>query len=83
MSTVEQQIAERARRITDEPMTNLHMFIDEVMLHESFGMLNKKGAAGVDGQTWAEYNEDRAANIEALLSAFKSGRYCAPHIRRT
>lgn len=83
MSTVEQQIAERARRITDEPLTNLHMFIDEALLHKSFDMLNKKGAPGVDGQTWTEYNEERGANIKTLLSAFKSGRYRAPHIRRT
>lgn len=83
MSTVEQQIAERARRITDEPLTNLHIFIDEAMLHKSFDMLNKKGASGVDGQTWADYNEERGANIKTLLSAFKGGRYRAPHIRRT
>ena len=83
MSTVEQQIAQRASQITDEPLTNLHPFIDVAMLHESFSMLNKNGAAGVDGQTWNEYNEQRGANIPALLPAFKSGRYRAPHIRRT
>lgn len=44
MSTVEEQITERARRITDEPLTNLHMFIDEVMLFETFGMLSKDAA---------------------------------------
>jgi len=83
MLTIEQQIAERARRITEAPLTNLHMFIDEVMLFETFGMLSKDAAPGVDRQTWADYNEHLGANIEALLSAFKSGRYRAPSIRRT
>lgn len=82
MSTVESQIAERARRFTDEPLTNLHMFIDEAMLSESFEALNKKGAAGVDRQTWADYDEHRQANITELLGKFKSGRYRAPNIRR-
>lgn len=80
--TVEMQIAERARKFRDEPLTNLQKFIDEEMLLKSFFSLNKKGASGVDKETWASYNERRPERIPALLKAFKTGSYRAPLILR-
>lgn len=82
MLTVEMQIADRARKHRDEALTNLHDFIDEQMLHASFLELNKNAAAGVDGETWRSYDVKREEGIPQLLSAFKSGTYRAPHIRR-
>ena len=82
MSTVEMQIAERARKHKDEALTNLNQFIDESFLSESFDSLNKKGASGVDNETWQTYNEQRSERITQLLGAFKSGTYRAPNIRR-
>ncbi len=82
VSTVEMQIAARARQHPEGTLTNLHDFIDERMLYESFGMLNKKGASGVDQQTWRDYDEKKGERIPALMSAFRSGTYRAPHIRR-
>lgn len=83
MSTVELQIAERARAYPDEPLTNLASFIDLALLNRSLDALNKKGAPGVDGQRWSEYNERREQRLPELLAEFKSGRYRAPAIRRT
>ncbi|MDZ7692695.1 MAG: reverse transcriptase domain-containing protein [Balneolaceae bacterium] len=83
MSTVDLHIAERARAYPDEPLTNLHSFIDGALLAESLDALNKKGAAGVDGQSWSEYNEQRAERLPQLLGQFKSGQYRVPAIRRT
>jgi len=82
VSTVEMQIAERARKHKDEALTNLNQFIDEPFLSESFDCLNKKGASGVDNETWQMYNEQRSLRITQLLGAFKSGAYRAPNIRR-
>jgi len=82
MSTVELQIAERARDYPDEPLTNLHGFIDSGLLNDCFESLNKKGAGGVDGESWQGFNEHRGERIAALLRGFKSGSYRAPHIRR-
>lgn len=82
MSTVEMQIAERSRKYCDTALTNLHNFIDRAMLEECFDSLNRKGASGVDNQTWQEYNERRGERIPELLDRFKSGNYRAPHIRR-
>lgn len=82
MSTVEMQIAERLRKYPDEALTNLSQFIDENLLEECFQMLNKRSAAGVDGQTWEDYKENRQEKIAQLHAAFKKGTYRAPHIRR-
>ena len=82
MSTVEMQIAERARKFPDEASTNLAQYITEAMLDESFDSLNKKSAAGVDRETWEEYNGRRKESIPQLPGAFKSGRYRAPNVRR-
>lgn len=82
MSTVDLHIAERARAYPDEPLTNLASFIDVALLGESLDALNKKGAPGVDGQSWSQYNEHRAERLPELLGQFKSGRYRAPAIRR-
>ena len=83
MSTVDVHIAERAKKFRDEPLTNLHSFIDETLLLESFMSLNKKGAAGVDGQSWEDYNEVKEERMPKLLAQFKSGSYRAPLVRRT
>src|SRR5215216_2353551 len=63
-------------------LTNLHEFINEPLLQESFDTLNKKGASGVDAETWMDYHKQRETRIPQLLTAFKSGNYRAPNIRR-
>ena len=83
MSTVEVHIAERGKKFRDEPITNLHSFIDEDLMLESFEGLNKKGSTGVDGQSWSEYNEVKGERIPELLAQFKRGDYRAPLIKRT
>jgi group II intron reverse transcriptase/maturase len=80
--TVEMQIAERARKYRSEALTNLHEFINEPLLQESFNTLNKKGASGVDAETWMDHHKQRETRIPQLLTAFKSGNYRAPNIRR-
>lgn len=82
MLTVEMQIANRARKHSGEALTNLHEFIDEGMLHSSYMALNKEAASGVDGATWASYGQNWEERKPELLTAFKSGKYRAPHIRR-
>lgn len=83
MSTIDVHIAERAKKFGDEPLTNLHSFIDLAYLSENLKSLNKKGATGVDGQRWADYNEVKHEQMPKLLAQFKSGSYKAPLIRRT
>ena len=82
MSTVELQIAERARKYKGGTLHSLYNFIDAPLLQESYDQLNKKSAGGVDGKTWQQYGLEFPARCESLLEEFKSGRYKAPAIRR-
>ena len=82
MSTVELQIAERARKFKGEALHSLYPFIDATMLHESYKRLNKQSAKGVDGKTWRQYGLELAERQEGLLTEFRAGRYKAPAIRR-
>ena len=83
VSTVEMQIAARSGKHLDEALTNLNQFIDEEFLMACFKTLNRQSAAGVDGQGWKDYQEQINERIPHLLSAFRSGTYKAPPIRRT
>jgi len=82
VSTVELQIAERARKFKGEALHNLHHFIDANLLQESYEQLNRESAGGVDGKTWQQYGLEYPERLESLLSEFKSGRYRAPAVRR-
>jgi group II intron reverse transcriptase/maturase len=82
VSTKQQRIAELARQIPNEPLTNLSHYIDEAWLREAWRRTRKDGAAGVDGQTAAEYEENLRDNLWSLLNRAKSGRYKAPPVRR-
>jgi len=82
MSTVELQIAERARKFKGEALHNLHHFIDAPLLQKSYEKLNKKSAEGIDGKTWQQYGLEFPERRESLLDEFKSGRYRAPALRR-
>jgi group II intron reverse transcriptase/maturase len=82
MSTVELQIAERARKHPQEALTNLSQFINENMLALSYRSLNKNSSPGVDGKFWYDYSIESEFRFSALLTEFKSGKYRAPAIRR-
>ena len=82
VSTVELQIAERARKLKGEALHNLHHFIDAQFLQESYERLNRKSAEGIDGKTWLDYGKEFPERRESLLAEFKSGRYKAPALRR-
>jgi group II intron reverse transcriptase/maturase len=82
MSTVELEIAERARKYKGEALTNLHQFIDEKFMESSFSKLNKNSIPGIDGQCWYDHCLDAVLGFPGLYERFKSGSYKAPPIRR-
>ena len=82
VSTKQQRIAELARQIPHEPLTNLSHHIDEAWLREAWVRTRKDGAVGIDGQTAAEYAEKLEDNLQSLLDRAKSGSYRAPPVRR-
>jgi group II intron reverse transcriptase/maturase len=76
------QIAELARRAPEMVITTLAHHIDLAWMYEAYRRTRKSGAAGVDGVTPAEYQEDLRANLETLLNRLKTGEYKAPPVRR-
>lgn len=82
MSTEELRIAERARKFSNEPLTNLNQFITTGLLHRKFRELNKYSSRGTDGENWFDYALEAKERIPELLSQYKTGKYKAPPIRR-
>jgi RNA-directed DNA polymerase len=82
VSTKLQRIRELAQRMPHTALTSLSHHIDIEWLREASRRTRKDGAVGVDGQTWHDDERDLQANLESLLSRFKSGSYRAPPVRR-
>jgi RNA-directed DNA polymerase len=80
--TKQQWIAEQAREHPDRVFTSLHHLIDREWMLEAYRRTRKDGAAGIDGETAADYETQLEANLESLLVRIKSGRYHAPAVRR-
>jgi len=62
--------------------TALMHHITPQLLIDSFMQLKKSAAAGVDGVTWREYEEDLTARIDRLWEAVQTGRYRAQPSKR-
>src|SRR5215210_8806959 len=82
VSTKSQRIAELARQSPQMGFTSLAHLMDLDWLHEAWQRTRKDGAAGVDGQTAAQYEQDLEGNLRSLLERAKSGTYRAPPVRR-
>lgn len=80
--TKQARIAELAKGASAMVFTSLNQYLDMDMLREAHRRTRKDAAAGVDGQTAAEYAKDLESNLQGLLDRAKSGRYVAPAVRR-
>src|SRR5262249_56543800 len=82
VSTRQQRIAELAQQSPGMGFTSLNQHLDVRWLYEAYLRTRADGAAGVDGQTCAEYSADLGDNLRSLLERAKSGTYRAPPVRR-
>ncbi len=82
VSTKLLRIAELAREAPDMAFTTLAHHIDLEFLKEAYRRTRKDGAAGVDGETADDYEEELEGNLRSLLERFKSRTYKAPPVRR-
>lgn len=82
ISTKLQRIAQLAREAPQRACLSLAHYLDLAFLREAFRRTRKDAAAGVDGQSGADYAEHLEENLQGLLARFKSGRYHAPPVRR-
>src|SRR5215469_7662455 len=82
VSTRQQRLAELARQAPQLGFTTLNHCLDLPWLLEAYRRTRKDGAAGVDGQTAADYEADLLGNLQRLVDRAKSGTYRAPPVRR-
>lgn len=83
VSTKLERIAKLAKEMPGVGLTTLAHHIEVDWLDEAYRRTRKDGAAGVDGQTAADYAANLEENLRSLLDRAKSGdRYRAPPVRR-
>lgn len=77
------RIRQAAKKDKELRFTTLwHQVYDIRRLREAFLSMKKKAAAGVDGVTWQQYNENREENLLDLSERLKRGAYRAKPVRR-
>lgn len=81
VSTRQRHIAEMARKYAGSPLTTLSHHLDLLWLRTAYGEV-KDSAAGVDGQSLADYGRELEANLRSLLERAKNGSYRAPPVKR-
>ena len=78
------RIRQAARQRPGAQLTALWHHVYSVdTLRDAFYGLNRKATAGVDGQTWAEYEKGLERNLRELSERLKRGAYRAPPVVRT
>ena len=82
ISTRLQRVAKLAKEAPNMVFTNLSHHIDTDLLQEAYRLTRKGGAAGVDGQTEADYAKELESNLQSLENRLKGGTYKAPPVRR-
>jgi group II intron reverse transcriptase/maturase len=82
VSTKLRRIAEVARTVRGQPLTNLAHHVDYEWLLEAHRRTRKSGAKGVDDPGAGVYAANLEGNLRSLLERFKAGTYRAPPVRR-
>ena len=80
--TKQWRIAKLAAERPQECFTALNHNLDMSWMKEAFSRLRRASAAGVDGQSVADYGRDLEANHQDLIDRAKSGKYVAPPVKR-
>jgi group II intron reverse transcriptase/maturase len=74
------QLAEKDRK---EQFTSIwHHVYRTDRLREAYFSLKRRGAPGIDGQTWEEYGKDLETNLKRLSGRLRRGAYRAKPVRR-
>jgi len=80
--TKQQRIAMLARQMPEVSFMSLSHHIDIEWMREAYRKTRKDGAAGVDGLTAGQYENNLEVNLRSLLDRLKSGTYQASPVKR-
>ena len=82
VSSALDRVRQVARRDKEARFTALLHHVSLHRLYLAFDEVNPKASPGVDGVSWAEYEQDLAVNLRDLHERVQSGRYRASPSRR-
>ncbi len=77
-----ERIAAKARTAPRERFTALAHHLTEEFLRETFSLMNRRGAPGVDGVSMTAYGQHLDAQVADLVARLKRRAYQAPPVRR-
>jgi len=75
-------IADKARKAPNHRFGDLYRHLNEHSLRQSFYLLRKDAASGVDGVTFQEYEQALEENLRKLVERLKCKSYHARLVRR-
>ncbi len=82
MSTQLERIAQKARADRKLRFTALAHHLTPEFLRETWRLMNRRGASGIDGETAREFERDLDRRTEELVARLKTEQYQAPPVRR-
>lgn len=82
MKTQLERVATKAKLNTKEVFTSVAHLLTPLFLKETWQMMNKRGAPGVDKETTKAFAEQLDARVQQLHEQLKAGMYKAPPVRR-
>lgn len=82
MSTELDRIAAKAKAEPRLQFTSLAHLITSKFLEETWELMNRRGASGVDGESTKEFGIRLQERTEALVERLKKNQYQAPPVRR-
>jgi RNA-directed DNA polymerase len=82
MSTQLGQIAKKAKLDRTVRFTSLAHVLTPSFLKETWRMMNRHAASGIDGQTTGQFASEIEQRVEEICQQLKAGTYRAPPVRR-
>ena len=82
MSTQLAQITKKAELDQKVRFTSLAHLLTPAFLKETWGMINRDGAGGVDGESIEQFESELELRIQEICARLKAGAYRAPPVRR-
>jgi len=82
MSTALSRISDLAREDKQQQFISIAHHLTPSVLYAAFQSLRREASAGVDGVTYAEYEENAEVRVQQLHERLKSKRYRAQPLRR-
>lgn len=82
MSTQLGQIAKKAKLDRQVRFTSLAHLLTPAFLKETWRMMNRKAASGIDGESTEQFASEMEERVEEICKQLRAGTYRAPPVRR-